>query len=137
MNDRGGSLLYLDASAMVKLVVVEAESAALAAYLRGAGRAVSSAVSRVEVVRAAQVARDDPRVHLRALEVAGTVGLVPVDMDVLVAAASVAPATLRTLDAIHLASALALGGHLAALVAYDRRLADAAADAGVTVVAPT
>ena len=52
-------------------------------------------------------------------------------------AASIEPVELRTLDAIHLASALSLGDDLAAVLTYDRRMADAAESRGLVVVAPS
>lgn len=65
-------------------------------------------------------------------------GLVVIELERRIgeAAAAVDPATLRSLDAIHLATALSLGAELDAFVTYDARLADAARAAGITVVAP-
>ncbi len=63
--------------------------------------------------------------------------LLQVTTDVFETAALLEPATLRTLDAVHLASALTLGDELEGLVAYDERLATAAASLGIPVVAPT
>lgn len=62
--------------------------------------------------------------------------LVPLDDKVLLAAAALEPATLRSLDAIHLATALSLGGDLGAMYVYDARLAAAARAAGIRVEAP-
>ena len=63
--------------------------------------------------------------------------LIPLSLDLLHAAADIGPAGLRSLDAIHLASALSLGSDLTAFVAYDRRLQAAAQAEGLPVVVPT
>lgn len=131
-----GSLLYLDASALVKLVLAEDESAALTAFLASWSHLVSSALARTEVPRAAQAVTTDQAVRARAERVATAVGLLPASLDVLADAASLSPPQLRTLDAVHLASALSLGEDLAGIVVYDTRLAEAARLAGVTVHSP-
>jgi len=64
------------------------------------------------------------------------VGLMEVDHVILATAGRMAPPTLRTLDAIHLATALAFGDELTAVVTYDRRMADAARDLGMAVASP-
>ncbi len=129
------TVLYLDASAVVKLVVAEAESWALAERLRGR-RTATSALSRVEVERALRRA-GLPRA---TIELAGSVFRrivrLGVDGGILARAAEIEPGTLRTLDAIHLASALALEGDLEALVTYDRRLAQAGEHVGIAVESP-
>ena len=70
-------------------------------------------------------------------DVMSTLQLVELDADVAARAATISPTTPRSLDAIHLASALALGDDLAVLVTYDARLAAAARAAGLTVLAPS
>ncbi len=126
---------YLDSSALVKLAVAEAESNALRRYLNGRRALVSSALARTEVGRAllplgaAAVARGDA--------VLARVDLVSVSNRVLRAAASLGPNVLRSLDAIHLATAAQLGDDLAILVIYDHRMASAALAMGWEVVAPT
>jgi predicted nucleic acid-binding protein len=94
----------------------------------------SSALLRVEAERACARygARFVPRVHA---SLARTL-LVPLDAAVLDAAAALEPPALRSLDAIHLATALSLGTDLAVMYVYDERLASAARDAGVKVEAP-
>lgn len=136
MTEPAATLLYLDASALVKLVVVEAESDALTSFLGDWSSWVSSALAVVEVGRAARRASEDPAVHRRAEEVVAALGLVPVDVELL-RRASVLDGGIRSLDAVHLASALSLGADLGAMVVYDRRLADAAAAAGVRVASPS
>lgn len=116
--------IYLDSSALVKLVIEEDESAALLRYLRRRPELVSSALSRVEVLRA--VSRQDEAAHTRAEEVLASIQLLRIDDAILTDAAALRPHHLRSLDAIHLASARALRGDLDAVVAYDERMLEAA-----------
>ena len=128
------SVAYLDSSAFVKTVVVEAESRELERYLEQAGRLVSSSLLETEARRAAL--RVDPR-HLTLVErrLLG-VSLVAVTTDILVAAGSLKPVGIRSLDAIHLATALSLGRELDCVVTYDERMAAAAASLGLSVRTP-
>ncbi|PYN58344.1 MAG: VapC toxin family PIN domain ribonuclease [Candidatus Rokuibacteriota bacterium] len=130
------SAVYLDASALVKLVVREPESVALMEFLREHPDRVSSALALAEVPRALRRARFGAAERRRAREVLARVALVDIDRRALAAAAAIEPPTVRTLDAIHLATALALREDLAALVTYDRRLAVAAERADLPVQAP-
>jgi len=127
-------LAYVDASALVKLVVPECESAALRAELAGWPRRASSALARAELVRAC--ARVDPAARDRARDLLEGLSLVSVTDRVLDEAASVRPVSLRTLDAIHVATALVLREALGALITYDDRMAEAATHAGLPVLAP-
>jgi PIN domain. len=127
--------VYLDSSALVKLLITEDESAALAAYLEGAGPGITSVIAVVELRRA--VARRATETADQAVELLARFELVELDRALVEAAANAGPAALRSLDAIHLASALRVGDSLAALVTYDTRLADAARAAGLTVESPT
>ncbi len=95
---------------------------------------MSSRLLTVESVRAC--ARYGPRFAARALAGLADLALLPLDDAVLRAAAALEPPGLRSLDAVHLATALSLGDRLGVLVCYDERLLDAARAAGVTVVAP-
>jgi hypothetical protein len=131
-----GSLLYLDSSAIVKLVVPEPESAALFALLERWPERISSALARVEVPRALRRAALPADVSARGEQVLKRLAFLQMDDRILATAARLLPPDLRTLDAIHLASALAVQSDLAALVTYDRRLADSAARANITVWAP-
>ena len=97
---------------------------------------VSSAVALTEVPRALRRAGFGTRERRRARELLARVALVDTDRRILAAAASLDPPTLRTLDAIHLATALAVREDLAALVTYDRRLRAAAERAHLDVLAP-
>lgn len=128
------ALAYLDASALVKLVAFEPESEALAAFVEG-WAVTSSRVSQVEVVRAVRRSGLDALVA-RAEQVLAAVSYIEVDAELARTAATVEPAALRSLDAIHLASALALGTDLGPFVTYDRRLGEAASSAELETVAP-
>ncbi len=129
--------LYVDTSALVKLVTVEPESAALRTYLSEAdGDAeFTAAITRTELVRAAARLRD-AAITRQATLVLTRLHFVELSTALLEAAAVLPPPELRALDAIHLAAAL-MAPELRALITYDRRLADAAADAGVVVVSPS
>jgi len=132
------SVCYLDASALVKLATRELETDALREHLsRYSGRATSR-LAAVEVPRAL-ARRGAESVAAAGGALAETFeGLLMVELDntITLRAAGIEPAQLRSLDAIHLASALSMGDELEAVVTYDRRLADAARAAGLTVVAP-
>ena len=128
-------MIYLESSALVKLVVAEPESSALRAYLAGQAGRVSSQLTRVEVLRAVRRANRPQTTLRRAERALERIALTPVDEQILAQAASLDPPGLRSLDAIHLATALSLDG-LDALVTYDRRLSDAATDAGLAVASP-
>ena len=125
---------YLDSSAIVKLVVAEAESAALLAHLRTRSVLVSSALARVEVVRAMR--KNGDASVARARTILERIHCLAMDDSTLDAAATLDPTTLRSLDAIHLAAALTLEGELSEIVTYDTRMAEAAEGLGVEVVAP-
>jgi predicted nucleic acid-binding protein len=131
-----GTLVYLDSSSLVKLVVREDGTDALQAFLAAHPSAVSSARAVTEVRRA--VARLSARRDLsdRARLVLDGVALLAVDLAVLEVAAGLRPPVLRTLDAIHVASALSLGGDLLAFVTHDDRQAAAARRAGLPVTTP-
>ena len=131
------SLVYLDSSALVKLVVAEPESSVLADFLRGWSERVSSAVALTEVPRALRRAGFGASERRRSREVMARIALVDVDRRILVAAAALDPPALRTLDAIHLATALVVREDLAGLVTYDRRLAAAAERLDLDVLAPS
>jgi len=125
---------YVDSSALVKLAVREAESAALRRYLGRRRPLVSSALARTEVVRA--LLPFGSEAVRRGRDVLARVELLRVNDRVLDAAGLLGPADLRSLDAIHLASAEQLGMDLRGFVTYDERLASAAAGRGLRVVRP-
>ena len=125
---------YLDSSAIVKLAVAEPESAALRRYLRRRRSLVSSALARTEVARAL-LPLGEPAVR-RGQEVLARLELIRVSDRILAAAGALLPPELRTLDAIHLATARQLGADLARLITYDARLRAAAVATSCPVSAP-
>jgi predicted nucleic acid-binding protein len=129
-----GAVAFVDTSAYVKLVLGEPEAAALDRALRDWPAHVGSALLRVEAERAC--ARHGEQWVARARTGLGGYALLPLDDGVLRAAAVLRPPALRTLDAIHLATALSLGRRLGVLFSYDDRLCDAARDVGVPVARP-
>ena len=126
-------MVYLDSSALVKLVVVEPESSALRRYLADEPERASCALARVEVIRA--VRGHGPSTVSRAQRLLQRLNLVEVDDELLEAAAALDPRILRSLDAIHVAAAQLLGEELTAVVTYDRGMAEAAALLDLTVAA--
>ena len=129
---------YLDASAIVKLATAERESEALRAWVQERSPLITSRISTVEVARAIARVTEGGVARGRAAvrEVFTSVSLSELDRDIADRAADVGPPTMRALDAIHVATALAIGSELAEFVTYDRRLADAARAAGLEVIAP-
>ena len=125
---------YLDSSAIVKLAVREPESLALRRYLRRRAPVVSSALARTEVLRALLPAGDEA--VTRGHGVLQRIDLVRVNDRILNAAGLLRPTELRSLDAIHLATAQELGDELRALVTYDDRMASAAKQLGYRIVQP-
>ncbi len=125
---------YFDSSALVKLVLHERESDALRAYERRIERVVSSELARTELPRA--VARIIDSGSRQVTEVLRAVQLIPLTSSLLTEAARLVPTSLRSLDAIHLASALLIRDELDAFVAYDDRLLDAASALGMPVASP-
>lgn len=128
--------LYLDSSAIVKLVLPEPETSALVFRLRHDPEVISSALARVELLRALKRIEARPAARRQSERVLARIALVRIDDAVLDLAAAIDPAELRSLDAIHLATALGIGERLAGLVTYDTRLEDAAGQAGLQVLTP-
>ncbi len=125
-------MLYVDTSAFLKLIVAE-EFSDLTRHRLQRSAGWSSTLLDVEAHRAAR------RLALPASLVADALEhltLVTIDDTTVTAARSVGSADLRALDAIHLATAIELGDDLEGLVTFDRRLAEAAADRGMTVLTP-
>lgn len=125
---------YLDASALVKLVAREPESAALRHFLRGKHPLVASALVLAEVSRA--VMHLGPDRARRARDVVASIELIRVSDRILATAGALQPAEMRTLDAIHLATAQGLDQELARVVTYDDRMANAATSLGMSVLSP-
>jgi len=129
-------VIYVDTSALVKLVFEEAESQALAEWL--AARAdvpkISSDLTTVELLRTCR--RVDERSVGDAAQLLGGIDLLSMDRGIVQQAGTIAPTELASLDAIHLASALSVKEDLTAFVAYDGRLCTAATHAGIEVISP-
>lgn len=129
-------MIYLDSSALLKLLFQESESDALADWL-GAQESVgtvSSELARVEILRACR--RLDPATVPVAQSLLSQLDLIPLTRPVVEQAAHVGAPSLRSLDALHLASALSLAADLTSFVAYDHRLLSAAAEAGLEPLSP-
>ena len=127
--------VYLDASALVRLVLAEHGWEALSAYLADHTERAVSAIVVTEVRRAVLRSGGSAARARRADDVLARVDLVAVTPDVLRRAGDLMPTTLRTLDAIHIATALEIGP-IAALVTYDHRLAEAAGANGLEIASP-
>ena len=129
---------YFDTSALVKLLVAEPETVALRRWMKQEPRiAVSCDLARAELARAVRRAGSSQAAAARRL--LDSIILVQVGAELFEEAGRLGPASLRTLDAIHLAAALELGDDLVgeAVVTYDKRMAEAAASLGIPTAAPT
>ena len=130
------ALYYLDTSAAFKLLAAEEHAEAFLAFYREhrSDSWISSDLLRIEVSRA--VTRNWPALIPDAQRLLDAFEYVQIDEDVVRSAIVEPDRLLRSLDAIHLATARILGPELTALLTYDDRLAKAAADAGISVLAP-
>jgi predicted nucleic acid-binding protein len=126
---------YLDTSAVVKLLMRERETSALRRELRQWPRRASSSLLRVEVMRAIKRA-GLPRLSAPARRHLAALSLIRMDDALLDRAGDLDPASLRSLDAIHLASALTLGTDLGVVVTYDERMLQAATALGLPTASP-
>lgn len=129
-------MIYLDSAAIVKLVHAEAESEALRAWLgeRADTGWVSSVLAEIESFRA--LARYAPKAAARLPAVLDQIDLIGLDAPVRILAQTVRPATVRSLDAVHLGTALHTRHVLSSFITYDKRLLDAALAAGLPAEAP-
>jgi predicted nucleic acid-binding protein len=129
-------VIYLDSSALLKLVFDESESEALETWLaeRPDSPLVSSEISRIEVKRAVMLI--DPGAAHEARALLAGLDLVPLASDLVDAACDIGESHLRSLDAIHLATAWSLRQVPATLVAYDTRLLNSAAEQGLQIASP-
>lgn len=127
-------MIYLDSSAIVKLVVRESESRALLSFVGNHRDRISCSLARTEVPRA--VRHFGPAALRRARLVLDRIHLIRLDDSLLDTAATLDARVLRSLDAIHLAAAQRVAADLEVLVTYDQRMAEAAAVLGFVVRAP-
>jgi predicted nucleic acid-binding protein len=125
---------YLDSSAIVKLVVREPESSALRTHLRRRRPLVSSALARTEVIRAL-LPLGGPAVPL-GHDVLALIAFVRINDRIIRTAGELMPVELRSLDAIHLASALQFDTDLRHIVTYDERMIDSAQFLGLKTASP-
>jgi predicted nucleic acid-binding protein len=125
-------LVYLDSSAFVKLVLPEPETPALLSALEGVERLVASEILEIEVLRATRRGGGDTAAH----DQLAAVRLLPLSSEIRKRASELDPPSVRSLDAIHLATALGLGDRLDGLYTYDERMSLAAREAGLNVHAP-
>ena len=119
----------------MKLVVREGETDALLRYV-GDAEIAASEIASVEVPRAAYLKTGAPETIAHAETLLARLFLVALDTELYREAARTSPPDLRSLDAVHLASALRVRDQIEAMVGYDRRLARAARDAGLRVASP-
>ena len=129
-------MIYADSSALMKLLITEPETAALGAWLeaRSDTPVITSQLTVVEVIRSCRRANADALPAARML--LSTVGLVPISREVIDAAAELSGTLLRSLDAIHLATAVTIGAGLSRFLSYDRRLTESASAAGIVTAQP-
>jgi uncharacterized protein len=130
-------MIYLDSAAVVKLVHAEAESQALREWLDARAETgwISSVLTEIESFRA--LARYAPEAITRLPAVLDLIDLVGLESQVSILAQTAKPATARSLDAIHLGTALHACPVLTSFVTYDKRLLDAARAAGLPADSPS
>jgi hypothetical protein len=130
-------MIYLDSAAVVKLVHAESESAALRTWLDARAETgwTSSVLVEIESFRA--LACHAPAAAPRLPKVLDLIDMIDLDLPIRILAQGVRPVTVRSLDAIHLATALKVRSALTSFVTYDKRLLAAASAAGLSVASPT
>jgi uncharacterized protein len=129
--------VYLDSSALLKLVLPEAERAALESAIAAWPDRLTSELSAVECRRAVRRQPEAAVLSPFMEDILSSITLLRFDSALLRLAGAIGPPGLRSLDAIHLASALSIGDYPEAFVTYDERLAEAARAAGLNVLTPS
>jgi predicted nucleic acid-binding protein len=128
--------VYLDSSAIIKLILPEPESAALEKELGAWNDWLSSALAVIECRRTLRRIDAPAAAFTRAEGVLSSLILIRLDDPLLQLAEHVGPRSIRSLDAIHLAAALSIGDLPEAFITYDDRLADAARSMDLNVLQP-
>lgn len=129
------NLAYADASALAKLALREPESNALRHAMSAVDTIMTSIVGRIEFERVVR-RTDGPDVQRLIDDVLDGLHIVPLNVAIAAVAASIPPYTVRSLDAIHLATMIAAADSIGVAYCYDGRLAAAATERGITVRAP-
>jgi hypothetical protein len=130
-------MIYLDSAAVVKLVHAEAESQALRDWLDERAETGWTSSSLVEVESFRALARHAPQSVTRLPAILDLIDMVDMAPRIRILAQTVRPATVRSLDAIHLGTALSIRPQLTSFITYDKRLADAARTAGLPIDIPS
>lgn len=130
---------YFDTSALIKLLAPEIESDALTIWMaRQANEGESigtSAIGRIELARAS-ARMGDPDTVSQAQYICEQVETIPLTEATTLLAETIGWPILRSLDAVHLASAVIVRDQITAFVSYDKRLLEAARAEGLPVVSP-
>ena len=129
-------MFYLDASAAAKLVLAEDDSEAMKEWFETTDAVIfSSDLLRTELLRS--IRRHAPAQLSQGRAVLESITLIALSRNVYEAAAALGPPVLRSLDALHLASAIDVGGNdLKAIITYDLRMIEAARSLGIEIIAP-
>lgn len=129
------NVCYIDTSALAKLIIIEAESATLKAWIDDQRPVlISSPITSTEITRT--VNRREPESLGLVPRILSGITFVPMDTETLRFAGIIGPVTLRSIDAIHVATAIRSGKYVSSIVTYDKRMAEAARLNGVTVISP-
>lgn len=124
---------YLDTSALAKLILDEEESPRIKEFLKSREVSlVSSQLTEVELMRA--VSRSDPARRPKARELLARMFLLPITSSVREAAAELDPPSTRSLDSVHLATALEIRTHLAGVMTFDNRMQRAAEELNLPLI---
>lgn len=124
---------YLDSSAILKLIIKEAESDSLRKFINT--KVITSAISRVEVIRTLSL--NDESLIIAGQMVLEKFELMPLSRPILTIAENFSPQiTLRSLDALQVASVIFLSPMVKSLITYDKNMIKNAKALGISVVSP-